>query len=179
MADQPTISFEEETTSWAEVLLPLAIPIAYTYSIPLSLKGRAQVGCRVEVVFGKNKKYAAVIKSIASEAPAYPTKSILNVLDDAPLIYPEQLYLWKWISEYYLCTEGEVMNAALPANFKLSSETILIYNEEAGEDFSHLNDEEFVVAEALLLKKQLHLTEVQQVLDADRKSTRLNSSHRQ
>ena len=166
MPDQSTISFDEGIESWAEVLLPLAIPNAYTYAIPPNLVEKAQVGCRVEVVFGKNKKYAAVIKAIVTQAPAYPTKPLLNVLDDAPLIYPEQLGLWQWISEYYLCTEGEVMNAALPANFKLSSETILIYNDAIGDDFSHLNDEEYVVAEALLLKKQLHLTEVQQVLDA-------------
>lgn len=166
MTHQQTISFEEPGNRWAEVLLPLAIPNVYTYAVPAHLEEKARPGCRVEVVFGKNKKYAAVIKNIIDSAPSYPTKNILNVLDDAPLIYPGQLALWEWISQYYLCTEGEVMNAALPANFKLSSETILIYNEAAGEDFSNLSDEEFVVAEALLLKKQLHSTEVQQVLDA-------------
>jgi len=84
---------------------------------------------------------------------------------NSPLLYAQQLQLWQWMSEYYMCSEGEVMAAALPANFKLSSETILIYNEEIGEDFSHLNNEEFIVAEALLLKNQLQLTEVQQLLD--------------
>ncbi len=64
-----------------------------------------------------------------------------------------------------MCSEGEVMAAALPTHFKLSSETVLIYNEEAGDDFSHLNDEEFLVAEALLIKKELRLTEMQQILD--------------
>ena len=97
--------------------------------------------------------------------PAYPTKEILNVLDDEPILFPQQLKLWQWLSEYYMCSEGEVMAAALPTHFKLSSETILIYNEEIGEDFTHLNDEEFLVAEALLLKKELRLTEVQQILD--------------
>src|SRR6478672_4438105 len=166
MPESSNILFNDQPNSWAEVLLPLAIPTAYTYAIPTDMQSKAQVGCRVEVVFGKNKKYAAVIKSILTTAPAYPTKQILNVLDDAPLIYKEQLALCQWISEYYLCSEGEVMNAALPANFKLSSETILIYNESAGDDFSNLDDEEYIVAEALLLKKQLHLTEVQQVLDS-------------
>jgi primosomal protein N' (replication factor Y) len=123
-------------------------------------------GCRVEVVFGKNKKYAGIIKSVTTQKPDYQTKPILNVLDDAPLLYPQQLQFWEWMSNYYMCTEGEVMAAALPANFKLSSETILIYNEEIGEDFTDLSDDEFLVAEALLLKKQLQLTEVQQVLDA-------------
>ncbi len=70
------------------------------------------------------------------------------------------------MSRYYMCSEGEVMAAALPTNFKLSSETVLVYNEEAGEDFSHLGDEEFLVAEALLIKKELRLTEVQQLLDS-------------
>ena len=58
------------------------------------------------------------------------------------------------------------MAAALPSNFKLSSETSLIYNEEFGDDFSALDDQEYVVAEALLLKKELKLQEVQQILDS-------------
>ncbi|MEO6253559.1 MAG: primosomal protein N' [Ferruginibacter sp.] len=150
---------------WAEIILPLALPTIYTYSIPTELLARAIPGCRVEVVFGKHKKYAGIIKSVLDKQPSYPTKAILNVLDDEPILFPQQLKLWQWLSEYYMCSEGEVMAAALPTHFKLSSETILVYNEEAGEDFTHLNDEEFLVAEALLLKKELRLTEVQQILD--------------
>lgn len=150
---------------WAEIILPLALPTTYTYSIPASLVQKAMPGCRVEVVFGRQRKYAGIIKSLINKQPAYPTKDIVNVLDDEPILYPEQLSLWQWISAYYMCSEGEVMAAALPAHFKLSSETILIYNEECGGDFTHLNDEEFLVAEALLLKKELRLTEVQQILD--------------
>jgi primosomal protein N' (replication factor Y) len=156
----------EEPTHWANIILPLALPQVYTYSLPAHLVKQAIPGCRVEVVFGKNKKYAGVIKASTTQKPPYVSKPILNVLDDAPLLYPQQLKLWEWMSQYYMCSEGEVMSAALPANFKLSSETILIYNEEIGEDFSNLGNDEFLVAEALLLKKQLQLTEVQQVLDA-------------
>ena len=150
---------------WAAIILPLALPTTYTYGIPQQLAVRAIPGCRVEVVFGKNKKYAGVLKAIISEKPSYPTREILNVLDDDPIIYPQQLQLWQWLSEYYMCSEGEVMAAALPTHFKLSSETILIYNEETGGDFTHLNGEEFIIAEALLIKKELRLTEVQQLLD--------------
>ena len=153
------------TGFWAEIILPLALPTTYTYAIPTRFLQRAIPGCRVEVVFGKQKKYAGVIKSVLDKEPPYPTKAILNVLDDEPILFPQQLKLWQWLSEYYMCSEGEVMSAALPTHFKLSSETILIYNEEAGEDFTHLNNEEFLVAEALLLKKELRLTEVQQILD--------------
>jgi primosomal protein N' (replication factor Y) (superfamily II helicase) len=65
-----------------------------------------------------------------------------------------------------MCSEGEVMAAALPAHFKLSSETILVYNEEYGDDFSALDHDEYIVSEALLIKKELTLSEVQQVLDS-------------
>ena len=150
---------------WAEIILPLALPVTYTYAIPPQFAERAQPGCRVEVIFGKHKKYAGIIKLVTDIKPAYDTKEIGNVLDDEPIIYPQQLQLWRWMSEYYMCSEGEVMAAALPAHFKLSSETILIYNDDIGEDFSNLGNEEFLVAEALLIKKELRLNEVQQLLD--------------
>ena len=163
--DNEILFTEKNSGIWAEVILPLALPTTYTYSIPLHLADRAVPGCRVEVVFGKNKKYAGVLKLKSETAPGYPTKEILNVLDDEPIIYTPQLLLWQWMSEYYMCSEGEVMAAALPTNFKLSSETVLVYNEDAGEDFSQLTGEEFIVAEALLIKKELRLIEVQQLLD--------------
>ncbi|MDQ2862785.1 MAG: primosomal protein N', partial [Bacteroidota bacterium] len=150
---------------WIEVILPLAIPKTYTYSVPLALHNKIKAGSRAEVVFGKNKKYAGIIKSISTIKPAYEVKDILNIIDDEPVLYPQQLGLWKWISDYYMCSEGEVMAAALPTHLKLSSETILIYNEEYGEDFSALDNEEYLVAEALLIKKELKLSEVQLIAD--------------
>ena len=124
------------------------------------------VGCRVEVNLGKNKKYAGIVKELHEVGPkAFEPKSILNVLDPEPVIQLYQLKLWEWMADYYMCSEGEVMAAALPAHFKLSSETVLIYNEEYGEDFSDLDNEEYLVAEALLMKHELRLTEVQQILD--------------
>ncbi|MEO6537025.1 MAG: DEAD/DEAH box helicase, partial [Ferruginibacter sp.] len=167
MSEELEIQFAEERyTHWAEIILPLALPTVYTYAVPAHLITQAMPGCRAEVVFGKNKKYAGIIKSTLNTDPEFKTKPILNVLDDAPMLYPQQLQLWHWISTYYMCTEGEVMAAALPANFKLSSETVLIFNEAVSDDFSNLADEEFLVAEALLIKKQLQLAEVQQILDA-------------
>jgi len=154
---------KNQVKAWVEVLLPLAIPKTYTYSVPEKLIRKLKVGCRVEVVFGKNKKYAGIIKSISASRPAYETKEIINVIDEEPVVYEKQLQLWNWISEYYMCSEGEVMAAALPTHLKLSSEAILIFNEEFGEDFSSLDDEEYLLAEALLIKKELKITEAQQV----------------
>lgn len=153
------------TQLYAEVILPLALPNTYTYSVPLNLANKIKIGCRVEVGLGKTKRYAGIVKSINSRQPAYTTKPIQNVLDEEPVLYQQQLQLWNWISQYYMCSEGEVMAAALPAHFKLSSETIIVFNDEFGDDFTSLNNDEYIVAEALLIKHQLNLTEVQQLLD--------------
>ena len=128
---------------YAEVIIPLALPRNYTWAIPSHLVELVQPGCRVEVVL-KNKKYAGLVKRIHSDAPAaFEPKEILNVIDTEPIIFPRQAALWEWMAEYYCCSEGEVMQAALPTHFKLSSETILIFNEERGEDFSELDNDEF------------------------------------
>ncbi len=151
---------------FAEVLIPLSLPKNYTWHIPDSMLASISVGCRVEVNLGKNKKYAGVVKRLHNEEPlSFEAKDILNVLDTEPVIHPFQLKLWEWMARYYMCTEGDVMAAALPSHFKLSSETILIYNEEFGDDFSELDNDEFLVAEALQIKHELRLTEVQQILD--------------
>ena len=42
-------------------------------------------------------------------------KPILSVSETAPVVSPEQLALWQWMSSYYMCTLGEVMAAALPS----------------------------------------------------------------
>ncbi|HEY8387769.1 MAG TPA: primosomal protein N', partial [Parasegetibacter sp.] len=152
---------------YIEVILPLALPTNYTWSVPPELQDKIVPGCRVEVGLGKNRKYAGLVKRIHFNKPgAFEPKDILNVLDGEAIVYPHQLELWKWMAEYYMCTEGDVMQAALPAHFKLSSETILLYNDEFGDDFSTLEDEEYLVAEALLIRKELRLPEVQQLLDS-------------
>ena len=154
------------TKMFAEIIIPLALPKNYTWSVPAELEKQVLPGCRVEVVLGKNKKYAGVVKRLHHENPSFEVKDMLNVLDAEPIVFAEQLALWEWIARYYMCSEGEVMAAALPAHFKLSSESILVFNEEHGEDFSMLENDEFVVAEVLNVKKELKITDVQQLLES-------------
>ncbi|HWJ92058.1 MAG TPA: primosomal protein N' [Flavisolibacter sp.] len=151
---------------FAEIIIPLALPKNYTWQIPDQMLDLLTIGCRVEVNLGKNKKYAGIVKRVHNDKPtSFEPKDIINVLDTEPVVQRYQLQFWEWMAEYYMCSEGEVMAAALPAHFKLSSETIIVYNEEYGDDFSSLENEEFLVAEALLMKHELRITEVQQILD--------------
>lgn len=152
--------------AYSEIIIPLALPKNYTWEIPEHLSDQIAIGSRVEVNLGKQKKYAGIVKRIHNDKPqAFEPKQILNVLDSDPVVQPFQLQFWQWLADYYMCTEGEVMAAALPAHFKLSSETVLILNEEYGDDFTDLDNEEYLVAEALLLKHELRLSEVQKILD--------------
>lgn len=146
--------------------MPLALPRNYTYHVPPEMDGQVRPGIRVAVQFGRNKKYAGIVRTLQQAGPVgYRTKPILQILDDESLVYPQQLEFWSWIAEYYLCTEGEVMNAALPSRLKLSSETRLLYNEICEGEFEELDSDEFLVAEALSIKKELTVGKIQDILD--------------
>ncbi len=151
---------------FADVILPLALPRNYTYAVPPEMEGVIQVGSRVAVQLGRQKKYAGIVKSLHDQPPAaYKTKPVMDLLDKEPVVYPTQLAFWEWIAQYYMCNEGDVLNAALPAHLKLSSETVLLYNDAFGEDFTMLDDHEYLVAEALHIRKELRIGEVQLILD--------------
>ena len=151
---------------YAEIIIPLALPKNYTWAIPTELADGVMIGMRVEVMLGSNKRYAGIIKQLISEKPAgFNPKPILGVLDEAPIVFPSQLQLWEWMAAYYMCTEGEVMQAAVPSHLKISSESVFILNEDAAIDGQNLSDTEYIISEALLIKKQLSLIEIQKLLD--------------
>jgi primosomal protein N' (replication factor Y) len=148
----------------AEVIIPVALPQNYTWSVPASMRDQVQIGIRVEVNLGARRRYAGIIKRLHTDKPDFKPKPIIQVLDDHPIVTETQLIFWTWIAQYYLCTEGEVMSAALPTNFKLSSETWLRLLPTYGEDFTALEDAEYLLAEALSIKKQLRISEAQLIL---------------
>lgn len=151
---------------YVDVILPLALPRNYTYAVPEQMENSIRAGSRVAVPLGRQKKYAGVVKAVHEQAPAaYKTKPVMDLLDKEPVVHPTQLAFWEWIAKYYMCTEGEVLNAALPAHLKLSSETILLYNDVFGDDFTSLSDHEYLIAEALQMRKELRIGEVQLILD--------------
>lgn len=114
---------------FAEVILPVRVPLLYTYRIPESLKGLVVRGSRVIVQFGKKRILTAVVSKVHATPPTiYEAKPILDLLDSTPLINTYQFQLFQFIASYYLCTLGEVLNAALPAGLKLNSESKIQLN---------------------------------------------------
>lgn len=154
----------ETSTYYADVILPLATARAYTYYVPEELMREVQVGIRVEVQFGKNKLYTGIIQRLHGNRPAHKSKPILGAVDLAPIVTPAQLELWTWMADYYGCTVGEVMHAALPANLKLASETRIVLSPLFRDDFRELNDQEYLIAEALTIQEELALDDVRGIL---------------
>lgn len=135
---------------YADVILPLSIQRNYTFGVPVEMQHKVKIGCRVEVQFGARKIYSGIIKNLHNNKPeVYEVKPIRSLLDDEPMVTQSQLTFWEWLASYYMCSEGEVMNAALPAHFKLVSETFVIINDDINMDEYELTDDEFMVMQAL------------------------------
>lgn len=140
---------------YADVILPLAVANTYTFGVPVELQSKIQVGCRVEVQFGKRKIYSGIVQSVHNRKPElYEVKPIRSILDENPLVTEQQIQYWQWISSYYMCTIGEVMSAALPSYLKLESETFVVLNDEVNIDDYELSDDEFMVLQALQVRKE-------------------------
>jgi primosomal protein N' (replication factor Y) len=150
--------------TYVDVILPLALPQAYTYAVPIDLVPFVKIGQRVIVQFGKNRFYSAIIKNIHHKKPAVDAKLIETIAEEEAIVTETQLKFWKWMSEYYMCTEGEVMNAALPSGLKLSSETKIRYNDNYEGDFDTLNEEEFLIVQALRAQQEIKIPQVQDLL---------------
>ena len=119
---------------------------------------------RVAVSFGKNKMYTGLVFNLHQTPPEiYEAKDILQILDEKPIVNETQLKHWEWISNYYMCSLGDVYRAALPSAFLLESETI-VYKNEAFQNEDILSDDEFLIYEALQYQSQLTVHQVADIL---------------
>lgn len=148
---------------FAEVILPLPITATFTYSVPDELKTSVQTGSRVLVQFGRKKFYTGIISHLHSNPPEdYSVKPLMSVLDDAPVVRYPQLKLWEWISQYYLCSVGEVFKAAVPSGLKPESETYISVNPdfELDDDFK-LTERQALLLQVLESKKRMKISDIE------------------
>ncbi|MHA7843424.1 MAG: replication restart helicase PriA [Winogradskyella sp.] len=156
-------------TYFLDVILPIPLQKAFTYHITEAEAKFLKPGMRVAVPFGKSKIYTALAYAIHKNAPiAYEAKTIHQILDEEPVVTQLQLKHWEWIAKYYMCSLGEVMRAAMPNAFIIESETILIKNENAEVSEANLEDDEFLIYEALQYQSSLKIEDVVSILDRKR-----------
>ena len=133
----------------------------FTYRVPQELEGRVAFGMRVIVPFGRSKLYSGLVVRAHTEAPQeWATKYIVDVMDERPVVSERQFRLWQWMADYYLCTLGEVMAAALPSALKLASETKIKLHPDFSGDVTVLNPFELRIAEALTHREEMTVAEV-------------------
>ncbi len=97
---------------WIEVAVPFPIHGTFTYSVPSALRGRAIPGVRVVVPFRNSQLIGVVV------APGEPregkTKTVLDILDKAPLLSEHLLKLGIWMAARYMAPPGEALRVMLP-----------------------------------------------------------------
>ena len=147
---------------FVDVILPLPLAGSFTYRLPSSYEEEVQVGSRVVVQFGAKRYYTAIVMRTHGEEPqgGYEIKEVVELLDAAPIVQPEQLRLWQWIADYYMCSIGDVYKAALPSALKVESETMVELNAAFITD-TPLKEKEQALLDALLLNPKQR---VQQLL---------------
>lgn len=146
------------------VLLPLAVDKPFSYAVPEALRDRVEFGVRVEVEFGSARRYSGLVIGEVEDPGNSRTKPVLSVLDDEPIIHEGQIRFWAWMAEYYACTLGEVMIAALPSHLKLSSETRIEAGPRLHEAMPELDDDAYLIGEALSIRHVLTMDEVRKIL---------------
>jgi primosomal protein N' (replication factor Y) len=133
--------------------------------VPENFEGISLIGRRVIVEFGGTKQYSALVVKKHQNAPKhYVAKPILSVLDDISFIRFNDLDFWLWIARYYFSSPGEVMLAALPAGFKLASESRIALRSQE-EIPSELSSSGHLLIDALSEQPFLTLSQVRELLN--------------
>lgn len=155
----------ERKTLFVDVILPIPIHQEFTYRVPNEMNDFVLEGVRVVVPFGKSKLLTGIITRIHEEVPKkYTAKYLEHILDEQPIITGNQYAFWKWIAGYYLAPIGDVMNAALPANFKLASETKVVLHPDYDPEITNFTEREFQIIETLEIREQLNLLEIAEII---------------
>lgn len=150
---------------FVEVILPLPLAGTFTYRVPRELESYMELGKRVVVQFGRRKLYTGIISEVHHTPPQhYQAKYLEELLDDLPVVRPQQMEFWQWMAEYYLCHVGDVMNAAIPSGLKLSSESRLAIHPDYAGEIEGLEQEELDVLDALQHNTFLTMDDIAQLV---------------
>ena len=117
---------------YIQVIVPVRLDQAFTYRVPEGLRGRVGVGARVKVRLGPRLTDAVVVATgVTPDLDPARIRDIAGLEEGLEPITPEEIRLWLFISDYYLCTQGEVFKCAYPSGKIRSEETAARARERA------------------------------------------------
>lgn len=99
-----------------KVVVPRPLWQTYDYLLPKTFSN-VEVGVRVRVPFGPTSIVALVVGVAASSTHSGEIRSVISVLDQQSVVNQDLLKLGNWLSSYYHCPFGTVMETMLPAEF--------------------------------------------------------------
>ena len=147
---------------YAQIILPLNLKGSFTYKVPEEIIDQIQCGMRVLVPFGGKKIYTGIVFELHDRAPEnFVAKEVISILDSKPIVPDEQIKFWNWLSDYYLCTLGEIYRFAFPSSLKLESETYLKLKPNAVINFEILDVNEMYLIQALEVRQLINLTDIE------------------
>jgi len=106
--------------SLADIALALPVDGPFTYRIPAELEAGLKPGVRVRVPF-KNQEAEGYVVSVRSEIPQSRLKTVLECLDEKPVLSAAMLELTRWVASRYGASWGEAIENALPKWVKSGS----------------------------------------------------------
>ena len=84
---------------YAQIILPLNLKGTFTYKVPEEIQSTIQLGMRVLVPFGGKKIYTGIVFEFHDEEPTqFVAKEVISILDEQPILPPQQIKFWKWLS---------------------------------------------------------------------------------
>jgi primosomal protein N' (replication factor Y) len=99
------------------VILKYNFDKIFHYCIPQNLKDRIFLGSRVTIPF-RGKMTIGCVVGFLAKSDVKNLKDIVQIIDKKPLLTPQVIRLTKWISNYYLCSWGKILNYVLPKTRK-------------------------------------------------------------
>jgi len=110
----------------------------FDYNVPADLQARLGIGSLVTVPFGKQTVQGIVV-DLPPEPAVAELKEVSSLLDDVPVLTPQQIELAKWISAQYLSSLAACLDLMLPPGLSKQSDLLLhLVGEPADEQLTLL-----------------------------------------
>jgi primosomal protein N' (replication factor Y) len=141
-----------------QLALPLPIDRTFAYRIPSELKERARAGCRAVVPFGRRILTGVIVDYPDDPIPAGHLRDVIDLPDPEPLLSQDILDLTYWIKEYYFCSWGETLKAALPGGYLQAGVRVASFIPDACGSTRKLNRSERALLDLLETARNLSVS---------------------
>ena len=101
----------------ALVVVGLPLDKHFDYAVPESMQDKIEVGSRVRIMFARRKTIGYVI-GFQSKSQFDRISSVLDVLDDQPIIDEVDIARSRQMRDYYGCSLGEAIEVGICAHLK-------------------------------------------------------------